>query len=221
MNPIQQYYAIKEARTKADYVLAIVYGGHEYYQLPSLRMQETYRFFVDAGADAVVNHHHHCYSGFEIYNGKPIFYGLGNFLFDYRGHHKPSTWHEGILAEIDFSFSSIKYDYHPYRQCAKEIIVELLKKEDFDKSIQELNIIIANREELSKKEKEYYYKSMDDACMTFCPNSNRYIRAFRFRHYLPIYSLRKGQLLRIYNYLFCESHFDKIRYYLQYQYNKL
>lgn len=74
LNPIQQYYDIKEARAKADYVLVIVHGGHEHFQLPSLRMQETYRFFVDAGADAdaVVNHHQHCYSGYEVYMVNPF-----------------------------------------------------------------------------------------------------------------------------------------------------
>lgn len=52
-----------------------MHGGHEHYQLPSLRMQETYRFFIDAGADVVVNHHQHCFSGYEIYNNKYIFMG--------------------------------------------------------------------------------------------------------------------------------------------------
>lgn len=45
LNPISQYYSIKEAQKHADYVLVIVHGGHEHYQLPSLRMQELYRFF--------------------------------------------------------------------------------------------------------------------------------------------------------------------------------
>lgn len=34
LDPIQQYYQIREAREQADYVLVIVHGGHEYYQLP-------------------------------------------------------------------------------------------------------------------------------------------------------------------------------------------
>ena len=28
-----------------------------------------YRFFIDASADAVINHHQHCYSGYEEYHG--------------------------------------------------------------------------------------------------------------------------------------------------------
>ena len=51
---------VEEAKKKADFVLVIVHGGSEHFQLPTPRMQATYRFFVDAGADAVVNHHQHC-----------------------------------------------------------------------------------------------------------------------------------------------------------------
>lgn len=59
-------------------------------------MQEIYRFFVDIGADAVINHHQHCYSGYEVYKEKPIFYGLGNFCILIK-----------ILKEILFGMKGI------------------------------------------------------------------------------------------------------------------
>ena len=106
LNPVRQFYAIQEAKKNADYVLVIVHGGHEHYQLPSPRMQETYRFFIDSGADAVVNHHQHCYSGYEYYNGKPIFYGLGNFCFDEEGDNADS-WYEGYMVTLEFGNTNI------------------------------------------------------------------------------------------------------------------
>ena len=54
LNPIRQFYKISEARKDADYVVVIVHGGHEMLQLPSPRMQELYRYFIDVGADAVI-----------------------------------------------------------------------------------------------------------------------------------------------------------------------
>jgi len=99
LNPIQQYYAIQEARRKADYVLVVVHGGHEMWQLPSPRMKQTYQFFIDAGADAVINHHQHCFSGYEIYKGKPIVYGLGNFCFDKPGYFK-GLWNMAIWLRL-------------------------------------------------------------------------------------------------------------------------
>ena len=85
LSPIHNFYQIQEARKQSDYVIVIVHGGVEHYQLPSPQMKETYHFFVDAGADIIINHHQHCFSGYEIYNGKPIFYGLGNFCYDWDG----------------------------------------------------------------------------------------------------------------------------------------
>ena len=38
--------------------------------------------FIDAGADAVIGMHSHCLQPIEIYNGKPVFYSLGNFIFN-------------------------------------------------------------------------------------------------------------------------------------------
>ena len=109
LNPIRQFYAIQEAKGKADYVLVIVHGGHEHYQLPSPRMQETYRFFIDAGADAVINHHQHCYSGYEIYHHKPIFYGIGNFCFDENGQRE-CFWNEGYMVKLKFENENIDYE---------------------------------------------------------------------------------------------------------------
>ena len=40
---------------------------------------------IEAGADVVLGHHHHFLRGIEIYRGKPIFYGLGHFVFDLPG----------------------------------------------------------------------------------------------------------------------------------------
>ena len=73
---------VQIAKKHADYVILIIHGGIEHYQFPTPRMKKTYRFFIDAGADVILNHHQHCFSGYELYHGKPIFYGLGNFCFD-------------------------------------------------------------------------------------------------------------------------------------------
>lgn len=63
-------------------------------------MVDTYRFFIDAGADAVINHHQHCISGYEHYQGKPIFYGIGNFFFPPIFKHTPKSWNEGYMVTL-------------------------------------------------------------------------------------------------------------------------
>ena len=44
----------------------------------------TARLCIDRGADMVIGHHHHALRGIEWYQGKPVFYGLGHFVFDFR-----------------------------------------------------------------------------------------------------------------------------------------
>lgn len=45
--------------------------------------QEVGRAAIDAGADLVIGHHPHVLQGIEVWQGKPIFYSLGNFVFDW------------------------------------------------------------------------------------------------------------------------------------------
>lgn len=45
-------------------------------------MLETSHYYIDAGADVIIGHHAHVLQGIEYYDGKPIFYNLGNFLFN-------------------------------------------------------------------------------------------------------------------------------------------
>ena len=210
LNPIQQYYAIKKARTLSDYVLVIVHGGHEHYQLPSVRMQETYRFFIDAGADAVVNHHQHCYSGYEYYNDKPIVYGLGNFCFD-EGYKGTNLWHEGYMVEINFS-DNISIVLHPYTQCAEDAVVKFVSDPtDFKKSIEYLNGIISDAKLLKEKQNEYYKNSVMSSRLLFEPINFRYAKALQRRGWLPFLHSRYN-LTRIFNYINCEAHRDKVLY---------
>ncbi len=218
LNPIRQYYCIQEARKNADYVLVIVHGGHEHYQLPSPRMQETYRFFVDAGADAVVNHHQHCYSGYEIYKGKPIFYGLGNFCFDWEGTSL-KEWTEGYMVEIDFNIE-ITYRIYPYCQYGDEATINLLEENAFNDTINNLNEIIGNSELLKKSSFDYYNRSKGEIATFLEPIRNRYIRGLQNRGLLP--KLMNSEWLPILsNAVMCEAHKDKLEYYLLSEMDKL
>jgi len=47
----------------------------------SLHQKVIAHHAIDAGADLVVGHHAHALQPVEVYHGKPICYGLGNFVF--------------------------------------------------------------------------------------------------------------------------------------------
>lgn len=74
---------VSDVKEKVDYVIVSIHWGYEYKHRPDFATQiEPGRAFIDAGADFVIGHHPHVVQSFEIYNGKPIFYSLGNFVFD-------------------------------------------------------------------------------------------------------------------------------------------
>lgn len=212
LNPIQQYYAIKEAKTKADYVLVIVHGGHEHYQLPSPRMQETYRFFIDAGSDGVVNHHQHCYSGFEVYKGKPIIYGLGNFLFD-NPNKRNGIWNDGYMVVISFGDpKSPSFKIIPYTQCNEEPKVTLIENEkEFFKNINSLNSTISDDYKLKAAHEEMKRKYAKGYQCLLQPYSFRIDKGLYNRGYLPslVSQKKKYQIL---NYLQCEAHLERFIY---------
>lgn len=214
LNPIKQFNFIKEARKKADFVLLIVHGGNEHYQLPSPRMQETYRFFIEQGADVVINHHQHCPCGYEVWKGKPIFYGIGNFCFDSLcgKHIGSSLWNYGMLVEIvlsgDFSFS-----IHPFIQFGETPVIELLKgsdKDEFMRSIDSLNEIIYDPKKVKESYETAMIKMSQGLKFLFTPWQGRFFRKLLDRRIIP--SLMAKQKTVIFHNCFqCESQLDKIR----------
>ena len=214
LNPVMQYYAIREAKSNADYVLVIVHGGHEHYQLPSPRMVETYRFFVEAGADAVVNHHQHCYSGYEVYKGKPIYYGLGNLFFDREPAVFDKPWNYGYMVIVNFSKNDIESQMYPYKQCAEKPIITMLENNAFNHTLDRLNKTICNEKELSLATMEYYKSEMKNVESFVNPYQNRIVRAFVKLGVLPSL-FKKKWLLKFENNVLCEAHRDKLEYYLK------
>lgn len=74
--------AIEEADSQVDYLFVMVHWGTEHTtELTDYQPNDAHKF-IDAGADAVIGMHSHCLQPVEYYNGKPIFYSLGNFIFN-------------------------------------------------------------------------------------------------------------------------------------------
>ena len=74
---------IRAARSvhKADVVIPVMHWGWEE-PIANDRQRQLARLMIDAGADAVIGGHPHQLQDTERYKGKPIFYSLGNFVFD-------------------------------------------------------------------------------------------------------------------------------------------
>ncbi len=211
LNPVSNYYQITEAKENADFAIVIIHGGHEYFPYPSPRMKQTYRFFVDAGADVVLNHHQHCYSGYEIYKNKPIFYGLGNFCFD-SSYERNKSWYEGYMVSLYFENDNIDFQLHPYSQCKYAtkpgiFLMEDNLKNNFFCNIEEINTIIADNESLKKKFYENVNKMRDLILLAFEPYSNRFLRSLRLRKWIPSIITNRKKVITG-NVITCDSYRD-------------
>lgn len=76
-------------------IVAAVHWGTEGAYRPASTQREWAYAMIDAGVDIVYGHHSHVLQPIEIYNGKPIFYSLGNFSFG--GNHFPRDLDTAIL----------------------------------------------------------------------------------------------------------------------------
>ncbi len=214
LSPIDQYYAISEARMKADFVIVITHGGIEHFQYPTSEMQKTFRFFIDAGANVVINHHQHCYSGYEIYRSSPIFYGIGNFCFP-RDQYKNSFWNEGYLVSLRLD-KTLEFKILPYIQCNATLGIEPLdneKRADFDTSLADLNYFINNDSRLAKVTKEFMNATESKFEWLFQPVSNRIYHRLANHNLLPkLVSTKKiDEFLSL---IKCDSHRMRLISYL-------
>ena len=73
---------ITEAKENADVVIFMPHWGPEYTHKPNPIQLRFAKIAVSAGADLVIGNHTHYIQGYEMLNGVPVFYGLGNFVFD-------------------------------------------------------------------------------------------------------------------------------------------
>jgi hypothetical protein len=90
------------AARKAGAQLVIVYPhwGTEYSPRPFSAEQALAHAVIDAGADMIIGNHAHWVGAMEIYKGHPIWYALGNFVFD-QTWSEPTS--EGLLLDLTFS----------------------------------------------------------------------------------------------------------------------
>ncbi len=122
---------IKKAKESCDFVAVLVHWGIERNTLPEDYQKTLARQYIDAGADAVIGSHPHVLQGIEYYQGKPIFYSLGNFIFGNGSY-------ESIVAELTLTEGETRVRVIP---CASEgNRMRLLKEtQDYYRRLSELS----------------------------------------------------------------------------------
>jgi poly-gamma-glutamate capsule biosynthesis protein CapA/YwtB (metallophosphatase superfamily) len=117
--------SIRAARQHADLVIVYqhnhVFGNHSFATIfteglperlaPNEWLRKWTHAEVDAGADIVVMHGAPLLHGVEIYHGRPIFYDLGNFIYNVPPTltyiDEPMSW-ESVVAYVQFQGTNLK-----------------------------------------------------------------------------------------------------------------
>ncbi|MEX2395038.1 MAG: CapA family protein [Actinomycetota bacterium] len=88
--------AVKRADEHADIVLVTLHWGEELDTEPLADDIGRAQAMIDAGADAIFGHHAHVLQPLHVYKERPIFYGLGNFVWPRAG---PTAVAEVVIDE--------------------------------------------------------------------------------------------------------------------------
>lgn len=112
--------SIRDASNQADWVLFTLHaheGRPHDSEQPAEFIEEFARAAIDEGAHCFIGHGHHAMRGIEITDGKPIFYSLGNFIFQNETVYKmPADFYERY--DLD-PYSGVVSDAYDARQRTK------------------------------------------------------------------------------------------------------
>jgi poly-gamma-glutamate synthesis protein (capsule biosynthesis protein) len=105
---------IGDIRGEADVIIACPHWGVEYKTGdPGASIRALAHRLIDAGADAVIGTHPHVIQDLEDYNGKRIYYSLGNFVFD-QYFQKETMEELGVELTINpdggMEYSEVKFE---------------------------------------------------------------------------------------------------------------
>ena len=123
--------SVREARQRANFVLFSIHaheitpdaspsqGDDNDTARPASFEPILFHAAIDAGADAVVRNGPHVLGGIEIYKGKPIFYSLGSFFFEFggsRGYQVPGgmllrfsdAWFQTVVPVVTYGSGAVR-----------------------------------------------------------------------------------------------------------------
>jgi AmmeMemoRadiSam system protein B len=104
-NFVQASSTLALAKEQANNIIIFMHWGVEYQHHSNAAQQELAHWLVDHGATAVIGAHPHVVEEMEMYQGHPIFYSLGNFVFD---QYFSKETQEGLSVGLSIQNGQVK-----------------------------------------------------------------------------------------------------------------
>jgi len=120
---------VADLAAKTDFTIVTIHWGTEYSLTAQEHQRDLARMFIENGADTVIGHHPHVVQDIEMVDGKPVFYSLGNFLFDQYFRRETN---EGLAVGIELASDKTVYRLYPLAlHRAQPTLMEQFQKEQF------------------------------------------------------------------------------------------
>ena len=88
---------VHKVRRAGDIVVASIHwGGNWGYEIPREQTEFAHRLIDEAAVDLIHGHSSHHVKGLEVYRGKPVIYGCGDFFNDYEGISGYETYRDDL-----------------------------------------------------------------------------------------------------------------------------
>jgi len=116
-------------------IIVSMHWGNEYQTNSSINQRELSGKIVNAGADIIIGHHPHVVQEIEIIKCRPVFYSLGNFIFDQQ--FLPET-KEGLAVGLTISTDKLTFRLFPIKnQEGQPMLMDQNEAEIFLKNLAE------------------------------------------------------------------------------------
>lgn len=173
---------IREHKEKVDHLVCLLHWGGKceggYY--PDWDQPKIAYSLIESGVDLIIGTHSHTLQPYEIYNGKYIFYSLGNFCFSdvvSDGKTKEIQWNkctESIILIVYFSKNEYKVEFVPIN--SKNLI---LYKDDsvirkWEKRNRKFKVIKTNKRKWNKY--YFFHKNVDPVMFYFFGNNHNFLK---------------------------------------------
>jgi poly-gamma-glutamate capsule biosynthesis protein CapA/YwtB (metallophosphatase superfamily) len=211
IDPIINYKQISYAKTNADIVIITLHAGTEFFPLPNPFVQRICRHYAELGVHAIICHHPHVPSGYEVYNDVPIFYSIGNFLFDSK--NDLDDWGLGYMVEflINEDNKAIeKFSIIGFKQNVSIKGLHLLhgdEKKQFQLKIEHLNASIADSSILKAQWDDFIMKNSSKHLLkAFSPYLGTGVRLLSKIFPIEKFCINNTNILSKINLIRCQSH---------------
>lgn len=137
---------------QCDYLFVIAHAGVEFLDIPLPEFRDLYRFWIDLGASGVIASHPHVPQGLEVYKDRPIYYSLGNFIFQGSSKNKerPQYWRNSVAARLSLGISDLEFDFIPIEYSEIDNLVKIDDSPEAKAHIELLNTVLRDDKEYRK-----------------------------------------------------------------------